>query len=775
MRKNLTFIMIFYVVGIILSAILNIETIIVVSTLTFLTALLIKIIFKRDAKILISVISFVMGIVVSLSIAYVSTYPYKHYFNKNSEIICNIVSYPTKSDGYVKYDAKIIVDSLPKGAPVTLYVDNRYSGKIYNYGDVYKVKNASVVPYHGLENFRHLANDGKYARISAKDYNIEKLSKRKVNFVKEKIYLLRDYIIKSSDKHFPENISAVIRSITVADKTSLSDDVKSDFKKSGLSHLLAISGFHLSIIVSYALYLVEVLSKNKKRILSFVVTTVICGIMIIITGGTPSVIRASVMLILSRLACVLSREYDSKTALYSAGSLIIIINPFSIYDVGFLLSFFATLGIVSFYGKIDEFLKPKIKNKYLRETIGITLSAQLGVTPIFVLFLQTLQILSVFVNIIAVPLFSTLYVFTLLFLILSAFPFIMPIIGGLVFVLTNILLKIADLFSKIPFVSIDVTGVYFIMDTLFSSAAILCVAVFLRTKKRKEKILSIILAIVLFFAVFYIKNGSSDIKNVLPNSNISTNLKVSFIDVGQGDCALVQADEKTMLIDGGSSSNDDVGEYVIKPYLLSNGVSKLDYAVVSHYHDDHYNGIIYLLDNFDVGTLVLSGASNSEDFEEKQLLESVAKRNNIPIYYFYEKDAIKLNDETIITAYSPLRNISYSSNNESLVLKLENPDLSFLFTGDIEKSGENKLRSMNLKADVLKVAHHGSNTSSTDEFLDNVEPQFAVISCGKNNSYRHPHDEIIEKLEKRRIPYYRTDEDGDVVFNVTKDGKVSIN
>ena len=775
MRKNLTFIMIFYVIGIIISSFLNIETVIVISALTFLSALFIKIIFKRDAKILISIISLVLGVVVSLSIAFVSTYPYKHCFNKNSEIVCNIVSYPTKSEGYVKYDAKIIVDGKSQGAPVSLYVDNRYTGTICRYGDIYKIKNASVIPYSKLKNFRYLADDGKYARVSAKDYNMEKLPQRKVNFIKEKIYFLRDYIIKTSDKYFPENVAAIVRSITVADKTSLSDDIKSDFKKSGLSHLLAISGFHLSIIVTYALYIFEVFSKNKKNILSFLITALICSVMIIITGGAPSLTRASVMLLLSRLACVLSREYDSKTALFCAGSFIVVMNPFSIYDVGFLLSFFATLGIVNLWCKIDEFLKPIIKNKYLRESASIALSAQLGITPVLILFLQTLQILSVLVNIVAVPLFSVLYVSTLLFLLLSVFRIFVPVLNGLVFALTNILLKIASISSKIPFVSIDVTGVYFIMDMLFLAAAMLCVAVFLRTKKRKEKILSIILAIVLFFSVFYIKNGSSDIKNILPNSNVSTNLKVSFIDVGQGDCALIQADEKTVLIDGGSSSNDDVGEYVIKPYLLSNGVSRLDYAIVSHYHDDHYIGILYLLDNFDVGTLVLSGASNSEDYEEKLLLENAAKRNNVPIYYFYERDAIKLNDETTLTAYSPLRNISYSSNNESLVLKLENPNLTFLFTGDIEKSAENKLRSKNLKADVLKVAHHGSNTSSTDEFLDNVEPQFAVISCGKNNNYRHPHDEVIEKLEKRRITYYRTDEDGDIVFNVTKEGKVTIN
>ncbi len=775
MRRNLFFVMIFYVIGIIISAVLSLETAIVTTFLSLLCAIIIKIAFKRDAKIIISVISLFLGFAVSLSIAYVSTYPYKHYFNSNSEIICNIVSYPSKSENYVKYDAKIIIDDKPVGAPVSLYVDNQFSGKVYSYGDMYKIKNAKVTPYAQLKNFRYLANDGKYVRISAKDYNMEKLSQRKVNFIKEKIYFFREYIIETSDKYLPENISAIIKSITVADKSSLSYEIKGDFKKSGLSHLLAISGFHLSIIVAYALYFVSVFSKKKNHILSFSVSFVICAVMIIMTGGAPSLIRASVMLMLSQLAGLFKREYDSKTALFSAGAFIVIINPFSIYDVGFLLSFFATFGIVNFFEKIDLFLKSKLKNKYLRQSVSITLSAQLGVTPILVLFLQTLQILSVFVNIIAVPLFSVLYICTLIFLLTSALPILVPIMSGIVFVLTNILLKIAEISSKIPFVSIDVTGVYFIMDMLFASAAFLCAAVFFRTKRKTEKILSLILAIALFVSVFYIKNGSSDIKNILPNTNVSTNLEVSFIDVGQGDCALIRTEEKAVLIDGGSSSNEHVGEYVIKPYLLSNGVSRLDYAIVTHYHDDHYIGILYLLENFDVGTLVLTGASNSEDFEEKQLLESVAKRNNIQIYYFYERDAIKLNDETVITAYSPLRNISYSSNNESLVLKLENPYMTFLFTGDIEKSGENKLRSMNLKADVLKVAHHGSNSSTTDAFLDNVNPKYAVISCGKNNNYGHPHDEVIEKLKIRGITYYRTDERGNIVFNVTKEGKLSIN
>lgn len=725
---------------------------------------------KANKKTIICLISYVLGIIIPFTSAYFVTKPYNEYFDKESTITCCILSYPSVYDGYTRYDAQIIKDGKRCTGEISLYISNYIGNDLLDYGDVISVKNAKLKHY--TKDNKTTSVNGKYASLSTKDYNVSIIQKNSLTGIKKHIFKLRDAITKNCDLYFNEEVSGFLKAITVGDKSSLSDKVNDDFKTSGLSHLIAISGFHLSVIVAFITYLFEGMKKSKRRIFDFVATVSICTLMIIITGVSLSVLRASIMLILASFSKLCFREYDSKTSILVAGGVIVLINPFSIFDVGFLLSYFATFGIVFLSPTISKWLNSKIKSKYLSDSVSITLSAQIMIFPILAIAFNTLQIFSFALNLLVVPVFSLLYLFVLTFIVIS---FIMPhfltAVVGMNYILTKVIFFIASFGAKLPFSSIDVTGAYFVMDMLMIAAIILSSLVFFKTKKKIEKIVSIILVIALAISVFFIKRG----ENLLPNTNVSTNLKVSFLDVGQGDCALIQAGTKTVLIDGGSSSIEDIGKKKIKPYLLSSGVKKLDYIIVSHYHDDHYSGVPYLLDNFDVGVLVLSGASNSEDYKEKELLENSAKRNNVPIYYFFKDDAIKLNDETVLKVYSPLRGITYSSNDESLVIKLENPAASFLFTGDIEKSGENKLKSANLKTDVLKVAHHGSDSSSTENFLNNANPKYAVISCGKNNMYGHPHKEVTDRLKKRKIKYFRTDEAGDIVFTLDDNGKLYVN
>lgn len=234
---------------------------------------------------------------------------------------------------------------------------------------------------------------------------------------------------------------------------------------------------------------------------------------------------------------------------------------------------------------------------------------------------------------------------------------------------------------------------------------------------------------------------------------------VSYIDVGQGDSILIQCDNEAMLIDAGEN---DKGEDVVD-YLASCSVTNLKYAVGTHPHSDHIGGMDTVLEKVPTDTLICPQVTYETKTWKDVLSE--AEENNTTVEYAKSGDKYTLGKSTF-TILSPKENNIYKdSNNYSVVIKAEYGKNSFLFTGDAEELVEDEILSdnFNIKADVLKVGHHGSTTSTSEEFLNKVSPKYAVISCGNNNKYGHPHKETLEKLETRNVTTYRTDLEGTII------------
>lgn len=238
-------------------------------------------------------------------------------------------------------------------------------------------------------------------------------------------------------------------------------------------------------------------------------------------------------------------------------------------------------------------------------------------------------------------------------------------------------------------------------------------------------------------------------------------LKIYFIDVGQGDSALLEYNNHYMLIDAGDNSEE---EFMVE-YLNSKNVNTIDYLIGTHPHADHIGGMDAVIDNFDIEKIYMPNATTTtKTFED--VLDSIEEKN-LSITEPVTGTEFML-DDIPIEILSP--DIEYDElNNNSIVLKLTYNDISFLFTGDAEELAEyNILNSgYNVSSNVLKVGHHGSYTSTTDEFLNAVNPQYVVISCGKNNRYEHPHKETLQKLENSNREIFRTDEDGTIIFSTT--------
>ena len=264
---------------------------------------------------------------------------------------------------------------------------------------------------------------------------------------------------------------------------------------------------------------------------------------------------------------------------------------------------------------------------------------------------------------------------------------------------------------------------------------------------RMKKILPIVLILaMLFFSAIDQSNSVTGI------------LKVHFIDVEQGDSILIQSDDEVMLIDAGTNAKADF----VVDYIKKQGIRKIDYLVGTHPHEDHIGGLDSVIENFDIGTIYMPRVTHTTK-TFRDVLNAV-KEKGLKITSPSAGTTFDLADAKCKVISPNSKNYS-SLNDYSIVIKLSYGKNSFLFTGDAEALAENEIieKGFDLAADVLKVGHHGSNTSNTEEFLKKVNPSYAVISLGEDNKYGHPHKEVMDRLEKREMTIYRTDKNGTII------------
>lgn len=289
----------------------------------------------------------------------------------------------------------------------------------------------------------------------------------------------------------------------------------------------------------------------------------------------------------------------------------------------------------------------------------------------------------------------------------------------------------------------------------------------MKNEKKIRKIICIIIGIIIVLFILlngdFINNATASVSNINnsnENNNVDGSLSVHFIDVGQGDCIYINQGEYNMLIDAG---NNEDGEKLVS-YLKSLNVNGFDYVIGTHPHEDHIGGMDDIINNFEIDNYYMPDKlSTTKTFEDVlDALDAKGLSYNVPKI----DDEFKLGDATFKVIYSG--DDTNDINDSSIVLKMTYGDNSFLFTGDATSNVEEIILNKDIKSDVLKVAHHGSSYSSTTEFLDKVDPKYAIISVGKNNSYNHPASITLQKLSNRDITVYRTDLDGTIIF--TSDG-----
>ncbi len=627
--------------------------------------------------------------------------------------------------------------------------------------------------------FDSATNDGMfdsaiYYKILGMDYRITNADfsviDGKTAPLSNALFMIRRCYGSVYSKYLSSDNPGVIRSMLLGEKKQASKSIKDLYKQSGISHILAISGLHISLLGMSIYKLLGRCNANKSMAALFSFFFLICfGIM---TGNSASTIRSTVMFSLFLLSEVIGRTYDMITACSFSAVVLLILQPLYLYHSGFLLSFAAVTGIAllspvfSAYAykreeaeviivDVDKLIgfKNKIK-KAVKASIVTSLSVIAASLPIQLWFYYGYSTYGIFLNILIVPLAGVILIAALLGGTVSV---ILPFTKGLFLIPCDILMNltktICELAVKLP-AAYPIAGrpaawqivIYYALIAVFS-------LVTLKKKKDKKHLSYLLLFIpVLAAAVLCIR------------LRISTT--VTMLDVGQGDGLVIEsADGSNILIDGGSTSVKELARYRVVPYLQSHGITRIDYAFISHADKDHYSAVLEMIQNEDefgikIKTLVLTKfAKTDEGYDE---LKKAASDAGIDMIYVSTGDSFMDRDIRLNCLY-PEKSTKAEGNDQSMVMLFECKGTGMLFTGDLteEKEKEALPESFN-GADILKTGHHGSKYSSSGDFLDKISPEYALISAGKDNRYGHPSKVTLERLKEREIQSFCTINTGQI-------------
>ncbi len=610
--------------------------------------------------------------------------------------------------------------------------------------------------------------------------------------IRQGLYELRMVIIERLEKLCSDNKgifsiinnkNGIIGAIILGDKTDLDSDIKELYSVSGIAHILAISGLHISFI-GMAIY--RLLRRRFRFLFSAAVSIPVVLSFGIMSGFGISTIRAIIMFILKIIGEVLGRKYDAITAISLAGLVLLVQNPFVVCNSGFQMSFGAIIAIVLILPIVEEILNTD--NKIIK-VLSANFTISLVMNPILAWNYYELPTFSFLLNIVVVPLMSVVIVSSIVGIFCSCIMFgfgkavIFPGCGilELYTFLCNIINKssVASIVVGQPKVTIIIVYYAILLVVLFGLKNIRTkytraekerniikkeTGLVLEKKAKKERrikgqnvklrLACIAGFLLLNYLIYYIPNPG---------------FYITFINVGQGDGILIHGDNGTkVMVDGGSTSEKQVAKNCIVPYLKAEGIGTIDYSIITHTDKDHISGILEILENNNsnrirIKNLVMPDI-NMKDDTYNELIEK-AKLKKINVLYIKKGDTLSLGKTKIKCIYPETTTTASDKNDYCTVLSVKNKTSKILLTGDISKEIEEKIKDdIEENYTVLKVAHHGSNYSSSEKFLKKVNPKYSIISVGKNNSYGHPGNETMERLRKQGGVIYRTDEKGGITI-----------
>ncbi len=621
----------------------------------------------------------------------------------------------------------------------------------------------------------YLKTIGIHASTKVSENEIMVIKKNNLSIIDKSIFDIKNRIEKNLERILPYSTYGVCLGILLGDTRYISDEIKDDFKNSNLLHMLAVSGSH----VSYIVLSLEKFTKKLNKKIQQIILIIFIIFFIKLTGATPSVTRSGIMGILILLAWILRKKSNVLTNICSSCLILVLINPYNVFNLGFQLSYLGTIGIVlyfdiiynTFFKKIDYIIEKYNINKYIKKVITyivktscISISANILIMPLLFFYYNKISFVFILSNLLVS------YLFEIILLI----GFIVVIISLISLELANFIAPLLDVLLKILNFLSDFSADFSKYDIIICTPKILTLLVIygililsnekiLKNKFIRKKIIKIL---IIFYLCFSIISYMLDISK--------TELKLFFIDVGQGDSSLIiTQNNKKILIDGGGTNTDfNVGEKILLPYLLDRKINEIDYILISHFDSDHCKGIFTVIEKLKVKNICASSSGQVSDNYNKFI--EIVNSKKINLIWVETGNKIQIDKNTYIdilwTGDTTIKDNII--NNYSITCKIICNNSKILFTGDIESIAEEKIiekyKNDELKSDIIKIAHHGSKSSSTEKFIKAVSPEIALIGVGKSNNFGHPNLGVINRLDALGIKIYRTDINGEIEITINK-------
>lgn len=567
------------------------------------------------------------------------------------------------------------------------------------------------------------------------------------------IHAWRMDVLNKIDERFDERSSRWMKALLFGERAYLEKEVVEQFQDWGLAHLLAISGLHIGIILG-VIYLVLVRSNMTTK--ETAQTILICSLpfYIILAGGSASVWRGILTVVVLLLFDKFKRNISLPDVFSIVFTLLILFDPYQIYDIGFQFSFLVTFGIILSQGWLKV-------NSYFFQALRLSYISQMVITPLQLLYFKQFQPLGMLLNVAIVPYFSIVFLPFILFMFFCGMlipPFI-PALEGVFYPLEIIMVRAVGFLDSLIHFTVSIGEVSFMY--ILGYYIVLFLSMFY-LEKQKELIgfiwsILLVIQLVVPSALPYFKNEGI----------------VTMLDVGQSDTLVIELPKKegVILYDAGaifSFQNEEVSrriyEQVIKPFFNHQQITKIDCIFISHEDLDHDGSIPFILEDYDVEQIVVSPYYKPDVRVKKSFEEA-----GVSVEVMRPGDVFQLG-EYRFQALSPFQDTN-SANENSLVLQANLGGANWLFTGDIGKEMESKLMKAypKLQVDVLRVGHHGSKNSTSEAFLEHIKPRYALISSGRNNRYGHPATEVLDLLDENEVKVLRTDENGAVQFRFSED------
>lgn len=665
-----------------------------------------------QSKHLIKIITIIIFIITLL---YTNYYPFKSKYTKDDKEFIGIVT---------KYEVKEDKITIEIKAKEKLLITYKYQDKEFNnlsYGDKIKAKGTLITPSKNTN--QNTFNYQKYLYYKKIYYLVEATSINKIANNNNYLYTIKNTLYQKIDKLKSSNY---IKTLLFCDNT-LSKEIKESYRINGISHLFSVSGMHINFFVSIIYLYLNKITYNKR--IKYLITNIFI-ITYLILFPSSSLLRSTVMSILYSINYLLKLKIKKIDILLLTLGVSLLINPFIIYDLGYIYSYTITFFLVLSSSTLKK------KNK-INKIIYISLLSFLVSIPITIYNSYEINIISILLNIILVPIIS------IIILPLTILTYIFPILDSILYLFTNTLETISLFISKI-----NITKIIFPKPSLLI-IVLYYIIILLSYQNKKYFYLNIILLIIIYISPY-----------------LNSNFEVVMFEVGEADCHLIKYpyNKNTILIDTGKN------EYKIKneviPYLKSIGIKKIDYLIITHGDLDHIGGSITLINNFQVKNVILNKGTFTD--LEKELIKNLNKKK---IPYQININKINISNHTIYL----LNNTKYNNENDnSIITYFTYQKYKFLYMGDASITTEdNLLENYNLNnISILKVGHHGSNTSSSKDFISQINPSISLISVGENNIYHHPNKEVINNLSKSRI--YRTDINNMVKLTINSKGILKV-